>query len=612
MVGAGVESVRTAVRWYELQPYGAPPTCRPRRARFRDVGGSRPTSRLDAVVAAPRARAGGAARRAGDARTGRRQTPGRHHVAARRSRRRSAASWPRSSAATARAGSLWAERPDLPRVPIRAWQIWNEPNLTRYWSEQPFARSYVRLLRAADAALRGGRPAARRSCSPACRTRAGRRCARSTRPAAAGTSTRSRCTRTRAGRATSCGSCGYARREMRERGDGAAAGLGDRALVARGEGQGRTRPAGFEVSDRGQAREARHRAAAARRGAQAAADRAGRSGTRGSPTETGSERVRLVRPAPRARPAGASPRPRCRCSGARRAGSRAAPRRAATRAAAADAPARRPARRRRHRRMRRRRRAACRRPRHAGLVGLGRAERARRARRVAAHVQAARPEAGGHAAAHRHGAGRAARLRAAGRGPGRRAAGAHRGLLADAHQRARCVPTSSPASSSWVEDGVDAARGGVPAEAGGAGEPGGAQPLALRRVAEQRDQRVADRLAVGRDEPRRAAARLRQRRGVGGDDRRARRPSPRAPAARSPRSATAARTPPRPAYRPGSSASGTWPSSRSASSPSSAANCGRWPPATTTSTPSRGERARGRARAPPRFLRAVCDATQST
>ena len=33
-------------------------------------------------------------------------------------------------------GSLWAERPDLPRLPIRAWQIWNEPNLTRYWTRQ--------------------------------------------------------------------------------------------------------------------------------------------------------------------------------------------------------------------------------------------------------------------------------------------------------------------------------------------------------------------------------------------------------------------------------------------------------------------------------------------
>ena len=52
------------------------------------------------------------------------------------------------------AGSLWRERPDLPRTPIRAWQIWNEPSLTRYWSVQPFAPGYVRLLEAAAAAIR--------------------------------------------------------------------------------------------------------------------------------------------------------------------------------------------------------------------------------------------------------------------------------------------------------------------------------------------------------------------------------------------------------------------------------------------------------------------------
>ena len=58
-------------------------------------------------------------------------------------------------------GSLWAEQPALPRVPIRDWQIWNEPNLTRYWSTQPFARSYVRLLKASRRALRAADPGAR-------------------------------------------------------------------------------------------------------------------------------------------------------------------------------------------------------------------------------------------------------------------------------------------------------------------------------------------------------------------------------------------------------------------------------------------------------------------
>jgi Glycosyl hydrolase catalytic core len=55
-------------------------------------------------------------------------------------------------------GSLWAEHPEVAARPIRDWQIWNEPNLTRYWTPprgQGFARSYVKLLRAAHRALRG-------------------------------------------------------------------------------------------------------------------------------------------------------------------------------------------------------------------------------------------------------------------------------------------------------------------------------------------------------------------------------------------------------------------------------------------------------------------------
>ena len=58
-------------------------------------------------------------------------------------------------------GSLWAAQPTLPRVPIRDWQIWNEPNLTRYWSTQPFARRYVKLLRASRRALRAADPGSR-------------------------------------------------------------------------------------------------------------------------------------------------------------------------------------------------------------------------------------------------------------------------------------------------------------------------------------------------------------------------------------------------------------------------------------------------------------------
>lgn len=51
-------------------------------------------------------------------------------------------------------GSLWRERPSLPRVAIRRWQVWNEPNNPFFWRTQPYARSYVALLRAANRAIK--------------------------------------------------------------------------------------------------------------------------------------------------------------------------------------------------------------------------------------------------------------------------------------------------------------------------------------------------------------------------------------------------------------------------------------------------------------------------
>ena len=162
MVGAGVESVRAAVRWYELQPYGSAAEVPPAdAARFRDAGGV-PTdfTALDAVVAAAAARGLAVLPVVQCAPAWAARTPGRHH----RRRRADPATFGRFLAALAGRygprGSLWAERPDLPRVPVRAWQVWNEPNLTRYWSEQPFAPSYVRLLKAADAALAAADPGA--------------------------------------------------------------------------------------------------------------------------------------------------------------------------------------------------------------------------------------------------------------------------------------------------------------------------------------------------------------------------------------------------------------------------------------------------------------------
>jgi hypothetical protein len=57
-------------------------------------------------------------------------------------------------------GRFWQEHPALHRVPLLDWQIWNEPNIPHYWP-QPFARGYVKLLRAARAPLKRADPRAR-------------------------------------------------------------------------------------------------------------------------------------------------------------------------------------------------------------------------------------------------------------------------------------------------------------------------------------------------------------------------------------------------------------------------------------------------------------------
>jgi hypothetical protein len=57
-------------------------------------------------------------------------------------------------------GSLWREHPELPRHPIRTWQIWNEANLGVWWLTGPDAREYTALLAVAAQALRDVDPGA--------------------------------------------------------------------------------------------------------------------------------------------------------------------------------------------------------------------------------------------------------------------------------------------------------------------------------------------------------------------------------------------------------------------------------------------------------------------
>ena len=57
-------------------------------------------------------------------------------------------------------GSLWREHPGAPSIPMRSWQIWNEPNLGVYWCNRPNAREYASMLRVVGGAIKSEDPGA--------------------------------------------------------------------------------------------------------------------------------------------------------------------------------------------------------------------------------------------------------------------------------------------------------------------------------------------------------------------------------------------------------------------------------------------------------------------
>jgi hypothetical protein len=60
-------------------------------------------------------------------------------------------------------GTFWTEHPELPRLPIHAWQIWNEPHLQYQWTVGEHvdrAQGYARLLRVAYDAVKAADPEA--------------------------------------------------------------------------------------------------------------------------------------------------------------------------------------------------------------------------------------------------------------------------------------------------------------------------------------------------------------------------------------------------------------------------------------------------------------------
>ncbi len=67
------------------------------------------------------------------------------------------------------AGSLWAANPGVRKVPVRTWQLWNEPDIPKYWapaaSKNAWATPYVALARAGRAALKLADPGSTAVCA---------------------------------------------------------------------------------------------------------------------------------------------------------------------------------------------------------------------------------------------------------------------------------------------------------------------------------------------------------------------------------------------------------------------------------------------------------------
>jgi len=60
-------------------------------------------------------------------------------------------------------GTFWAENPTLPKVPIRRWQIWNEPNFDDYWHVEggdSWVPGYAALLKGSYTAIKLADPGA--------------------------------------------------------------------------------------------------------------------------------------------------------------------------------------------------------------------------------------------------------------------------------------------------------------------------------------------------------------------------------------------------------------------------------------------------------------------
>ena len=143
MARSGVESVRTVFRWSEVQPNPGQQPDLSRLDGLVTAASAHGVQVLPVVMYAPRW-----ARRNPDLGA---SPPARAADYAAFLRQLVARYGP--------VGSFWAERPALPRRPLRTWQVWNEPELSYQWDVDrgapgAYPGGYVTLLRAARRALR--------------------------------------------------------------------------------------------------------------------------------------------------------------------------------------------------------------------------------------------------------------------------------------------------------------------------------------------------------------------------------------------------------------------------------------------------------------------------
>src|SRR5919201_4757781 len=55
-------------------------------------------------------------------------------------------------------GSFWTSNPTVPKLPVTAWQIWNEPNFPSFWGGAPDPAGYAQMLIAVAPTIRAADP----------------------------------------------------------------------------------------------------------------------------------------------------------------------------------------------------------------------------------------------------------------------------------------------------------------------------------------------------------------------------------------------------------------------------------------------------------------------